>query len=415
MFDYDKWQEIFDSLKRHKLRTFATALAVWWGIFMLVILLGAGNGLKNSAERDFADDAINSLFVWTSRTSKPYKGYKAGRWIQFHNKDLNAIKTNVEGVEYMSGRYFPSSRYMTEYNGKALNFRMRAVEPEYQKIEYSKMTKGRYINQVDMRRKRKVAIIGDIAKDKLFGEDKTALGEYVKINGTKFQIVGIFTDASSKREREYIYMPLSTAQSVFDKEDRVHGMVITVTDETLEGSNAIADNVRRELAAVNHFDPEDTQAVGIWNNIEGYREFKMIFSGFSFFIWFVGIGSIIAGVVGVSNIMLITVKDRTKEIGIRKALGATPWSIVSMIMQESIFLTAIAGYLGLIMGFSIIYGIDYLMKTYEIDDLEFFYNPEVDFTSVMLALLFLIVCGTLAGLVPALQAARVNPVVAMKS
>ena len=355
MFDYDKWQEIFDSLKRHKLRTFATALAVWWGIFMLVILLGAGNGLRNSAERDFADDAINSLYVWTSRTSKPYKGYKAGRWIQFHNEDLKAVKTNVEGVEYMSGRYFPSSRYMTEYNGKALNFRMRAVEPDYQKIEYSQMTKGRYINQVDMRQKRKVAIIGDIAKDKLFGVDKTALGEYVKINGTKFQIVGVFTDASSKREREYIYMPLATAQSVFDKEDRVHGMVITVTDETLEGSNAIADNVRRELAAINNFDPEDTQAVGIWNNIEGYREFKMIFSGFSFFIWFVGIGSIIAGVVGVSNIMLITVKDRTKEIGIRKALGTTPWSIVSMILQESIFLTAIAGYLGLIMGFSIIY------------------------------------------------------------
>lgn len=414
MFDYDKWQEIFDSLKRHKLRTFATALAVWWGIFMLVILLGAGNGLKNSAERDFADDAINSLYVWSSRTSKPYKGYKAGRRIRLHNEDPQAVRTKVEGVEYLSGRYFPSSSYMTEYNGKALNFRLRAVEPEYQSIEYSQMTKGRYINDIDIKQKRKVAIIGDIAKDKLFGKDQVALGEYVKINGTKFQIVGVFFD-SSKREREFIYMPLTTAQSVFDKEDRVHGMVLTVGDATLEESEVIAQKVRAELAAINHFDPEDTQAVGIYNNIESYQEFKMIFSGFSFFIWFVGIGSIIAGVVGVSNIMLITVKDRTKEIGIRKALGATPWSIVSMIMQESIFLTAIAGYLGLIMGFSIIYGLDYLMTTYEIDDLEFFYNPEVDFTSVMLALVFLIVCGTLAGLVPALQAARVNPVVAMKS
>ncbi|MEM6316873.1 MAG: ABC transporter permease [Bacteroidota bacterium] len=415
MFDYDKWQEIFASLKRHKLRTFATALAVWWGIFMLVILLGAGNGLRNSAERDFADDAINSLYVWRGRTSKPYKGYKAGRRIQFHNRDPEAIRANVEGVDLLSARYFPSSKYMTEYGGKALNFRMRAVEPEYQLIEYSEMIQGRYINDVDIKKKRKVAIIGDIAKDKLFGEEVNALGEYVKINGTRFQIVGVFFDGSSKREREFIYMPITTAQAVFDKEDRVHGMVITVNDETVEGSNAIAEQVRRELAAINHFDPEDTQAIGIYNNIEGYQEFKMVFTGFSFFIWFVGIGSIIAGVVGVSNIMLITVKDRTKEIGIRKALGATPWSIVSMIMQESIFLTAIAGYLGLIMGFSIIYGIDYLMTTYEIDDLEFFYNPEVDFTSVMLALLFLIVCGTLAGLVPALKAARVNPVVAMKS
>ncbi len=414
MFDYDKWQEIFDSLKRHKLRTFATALAVWWGIFMLVILLGAGNGLRNSAERDFADDAINRLVIWSNRTTKPYKGYKAGRRIRFKNQDPKAIRNNVEGVENMSGRYFPSSSFQTEYGKKSLTFRMRAIEPIYQKIEYTEMTEGRYVNDIDIKKKRKVAIIGDLAKEKLFGEGVNAMGEYVRINGTKFQIVGVFTD-SNKREREYIYMPLTTAQSVFDKEDRVHDISLTVGDATAEEANVIADNIRAELAALNHFDPSDEQAIGIYNNIESYQEFKMIFSGFSFFIWFVGIGSIIAGVVGVSNIMLITVKDRTKEIGIRKALGATPWSIVSMIMQESIFLTAVAGYLGLIMGFSIIYGVDYLMTTYEIDDLEFFYNPEVDFTSVMLALVFLIVSGTLAGLVPAIQAARVNPVVAMKS
>lgn len=415
MFDYDKWQEIFDSLKRHKLRTFATALAVWWGIFMLVILLGAGNGLRNSAERDFADDAINSLYIWSNRTTKPYKGYKAGRRIRFQNKDPKAIRQKVAGVDNMSARYFVNSSFQTEYDGKALNFRIRAVEPTYQAIEFTEMVKGRYINTIDIKEKRKVAIIGDIAKEKLFGEDKTALGEYVRINGTKFQITGVFTDGSSKREREFIYMPLTTAQSVFDRDDRVHDMVLTVGDATAEEANQIADNARLELAALNHFDPTDEQAIGVHNNIESYQEFKMVFSGFSFFIWFVGIGSIIAGVVGVSNIMLITVKDRTKEIGIRKALGATPWSIVSMIMQESIFLTAVAGYLGLIMGFSIIYGLDYLMTTYEIDDLEFFYNPEVDFTSVMLALVFLIVSGTLAGLVPAIQAARVNPVVAMKS
>jgi len=414
MFDYDKWQEIFDSLKRHKLRTFATALAVWWGIFMLVILLGAGNGLRNSAERDFADDAINSLFVWSNRTSKPYKGYKAGRRIRFQNKDAKAVKTKVDGIDNMSARYFVSSRYQTEYNGKALTFRIRAVEDTYQVIEYTEMVKGRYVNSVDLEDKRKVAIIGDLAKEKLFGKDTKALGEYVRINGTKFQVVGVFTE-SNKREREYIYMPLTTAQSVFDRIDRVHDMVLTVGDATPEQAKVIEENVRAELSALNYIDPEDEQAIGIYNNIESYQEFKMIFSGFSFFIWFVGIGSIIAGVVGVSNIMLITVKDRTKEIGIRKALGATPWSIVSMIMQESIFLTAVAGYLGLIMGFTIIYGLDYLMRTYEIDDLEFFYNPEVDFASVMLALIFLIVCGTLAGLVPALQAARVNPVVAMKS
>jgi putative ABC transport system permease protein len=413
MFDYDKWREIFDSLRRHKLRTAATALAVWWGIFMLVILLGAGNGLQNSAERDFADDAINSLWVWPNRTTKPYKGYKAGRRVRLHNSDYEQVRNKVAGVEHLSARYFPSSKYQTEYNGKALNFTIRAVHPDYQMIEKTEMLKGRYINDLDIHENRKVALIGTVAKDKLFGKDKKALGEYVRINEVKFKIVGVFTD-ESKMQRELVYLPITTSQRIFEKEDRIHGMVLTVGDATVEESNKIADQIKAELAVVNHYDPEDKQAVNVYNNIESYQEFKMIFSGFQFFIWFVGIGSIIAGVVGVSNIMLITVKDRTKEIGIRKALGATPWSIVSMILQESIFLTAVAGYLGLLMGFSIIYGINYAMQVYEIDDLEFFYNPQVDFMSVVLALLFLIFSGTLAGLIPALQAARVNPVVAMK-
>lgn len=415
MFDYDKWQEIFDSLKRHKLRTAATALAVWWGIFMLVILLGAGNGLQNSFERDFGDDAINSLWLWPDRTSKPYKGYKAGRRIRLDNQDYQVLKTKVDGVEFISSRYFPASKHQTTYKNKSLSFRMRAVHPQYQIIENTIMMEGRYINDKDIKQNRKVLIIGDIAKEKLFGKEEKALGEYVKINGLKFKVIGIFYDESSKREREFIYMPITTAQRAFDKEDRVHNIVLTVGDASLEESEAIADNVRKELAATNHFDPSDNQAVFVYNNIEEYQQISMIFVGFKFFIWFVGIGSIIAGVVGVSNIMLIIVKDRTKEIGIRKALGATPWSIVSMIMQESIFLTSVAGYLGLLMGFGVVYGIDYAMKTYEIDDIEFFYNPEVDFTSVILALLFLVVCGSLAGLIPALQAARVNPVVAMKS
>ena len=414
MFDYDKWQEIFDSLKRHKLRTAATALAVWWGIFMLVILLGAGNGLQNSFERDFGDDAINSIWLWPGRTAEPYKGYKAGRFIQFHNEDYDAIKTRIEGVEYLSSRYFPSSQYLTEYEGTAIAFRLRSVHPDYQIIENSIMVEGRYINKIDVKKSRKVAVIGEIVKEKLFGKEKAAIGEYVKIHGTKFQVVGIFHDPNRKQEMEYIYLPISTAQGTFDREDRVHNIILTVGDATLEESEAIANNVRKELATIHNFSPQDEQAIYISNNIAEYKQFSMIFLGFKFFIWFVGIGSIIAGVVGVSNIMLIIVKDRTKEIGIRKAMGATPWSIVSMIMQEAIFLTATAGYIGLLMGFSVIYAIKYAMDKFELDEIQFFYNPEVDFTSVILALLFLVFCGTLAGLVPALQAARVNPVTAMK-
>ena len=211
-----------------------------------------------------------------------------------------------------------------------------------------------------------------------------------------------------------IYLPVTTVQKTFSRGERLHNIVLTVGDATLEESEAIGDNIFKELAALHNIDPSDKQAIYISNNIEEFNRFNTIFTGMKFFIWFVGIGSIIAGVVGVSNIMLIIVKDRTKEIGIRKAMGATPRSIVGMIMQEAIFLTSIAGYLGLLMGFGVVYGIKNLLDSVGAD-LEFFHNPEVDFLSVVLALLFLIICGTLAGLVPALQAVRINPIEAMKS
>ena len=414
MFEYDRWQEIFNSLKRHKLRTAATALAVWWGIFMLVILLGAGNGLQNSFERDFGDDAMNSIWLWGGQTTQNYKGFKAGRRIQFHNEDYDAIKNKVDGVEYLTGRYFVSSQYLTEYGGKTLTLSIRAVHSDYLHIENTIMDEGRYVNDLDIRKNRKVAVIGKLAKKDLFGEDQAAVGQYININKTKFQVVGVFSDTGHENEMRRIYLPVTTVQKTFEKDDRLHNIVLTVGDATLEESKAIGNTIFSELAAIHNIGPDDKQAIYISNNIEEYERFNVIFTGIKFFIWFVGIGSIIAGVVGVSNIMLIVVKDRTKEIGIRKAMGATPRSIVGMIMQEAIFITGLAGYLGLLMGFGVVYGIQSLLVQFEAD-LDFFHNPEVDFMSVVLALVFLVVCGTLAGLVPALQAVRVNPVEAMKS
>ncbi len=414
MFEYDRWQEIFDSLKRHKLRTAATALAVWWGIFMLVILLGAGNGLQNSFKRDFGDDAMNSIWLWGGQTTKNYKGFKAGRRIQFENKDYNAIKEKVEGVEYLTGRYFVPGSYLTEYDGKALSLSIRAVHSDYLHIENTVMDEGRYINDIDIKKNRKIAIVGKLSKEDLFGKEKNAIGEYITINKTKFQVVGVFSDTGGEREMRTIYLPITTVQKTFSRGERLHNIVLTVGDATLEESEAIGDNIFQELATIHNIDPSDKQSIYVSNNIEEFNRFNVIFTGIKFFIWFVGIGSIIAGVVGVSNIMLIIVKDRTKEIGIRKAMGATPRSIVGMIMQEAIFLTSIAGYLGLLMGFGVVYGIKTLLDSVGAD-LEFFHNPEVDFLSVVLALLFLIICGTLAGLVPALQAVRINPIEAMKS
>lgn len=415
MFDYDKWQEIFQSLKRHKMRTFLTALAVWWGIFMLVILLGAGNGLQNSFEHGFGDDALNSIWIWPERTTIPYNGLKPGRYIRFHNDDYEMLKNEIEGIEHVTGRYYVSSRNMTEWEGKTLQINIRSVHPGHQFLENTIMTHGRHINDQDIKENRKVCLIGKLSREELMGQDKKdVVGEYLTIKGTKFKIVGEFIDESSDHEMRRIYLPITTAQKIYGKDDIIHQLMVTVGDATKAQTLAIAQTIREKIALKHKFDVKDEQAVYIRSRIEDYERFQSVFLAIKFFIWFVGVGSILAGVVGVSNIMLIIVKDRTREIGIRKALGATPRSIISMILQEAIFLTSISGYLGLLSGFGIIYGLNAFMVENDIEG-QYFYNPEVDFVSVLTALIFLVVCGTLAGLIPAMKAANVNPIVAMKS
>ncbi len=413
MFDYDKWQEIFESLKKHKMRTLLTAFAVWWGIFMLVILLGAGNGLQNSFEKNFGDDAINSIWMYPDRTSEPHNGLPAGRWIRFNNSDFDVLKNRVEGVEYITGRYYLGGELVVEYEGKTFSYDVRSVHPDHLFIENTLMKNGRYINETDISERRKVCTIGKLVKESFFKENENPVGQRLNIKGTEFTIVGVFEDDGGENEMRKIYIPITTAQRIFDTQDRIHQLIITVGDATLAESKKIEDNIRQEFSGRHNFSPTDKQALYISNNIEEYQQFQSIFTGIKFFIWFVGIGSIIAGVVGVSNIMIIIVKDRTKEIGIRKAMGATPWSIVSMILQEAIFLTGVSGYLGLLTGFGVIYALQTFMEKNNIET-EYFYNPEVDFASVLSALIFLVVCGTLAGLIPAIQAVRVNPVTAMR-
>ena len=411
MIDIDKWQEIFSSLSRHKLRTVLTALSVWWGIFMLVILLGAGNGLFNSANRDFTNDATNTLWVWGDRTSKPYKGLPAGRRVEFDNDDTNAVD-RLDGTDRTSARFRMSGDYFIAYKNKSLAYDVQCVRPEHYYIENPILMEGRFVNQTDIEKQRKVVSIGEAVKNEFFEEGESPLGEYLSIKGVKYQIVGVFTEERS-RETERVYIPIATAQRI-EGSKRVHTMVIDMGEATPEEALVIENNVRRKLANRLKVDPSDRQAVGIYNSTEQFKEIQTVMLLINIFIWFVGIGSIIAGVIGVSNIMLIIVKERTKEIGVRKALGATPGSIISMIVQESVFLTSIAGYLGLACGMALIYAIQKVMEVNEIE-LEFFYNPEVDVKLVLIALLILIVSGAVAGLIPAIQAARINPVVAMKS
>ncbi len=411
--DIDKWQEIFASLQRHKLRTFLTALSVWWGIFMLVILLGAGNGLRNSAEADFGDRAKNRLFMWTYKTSIPYKGLPVGRSIEFNQKDYELLESK-KGTDYnyVSGQYWMRGEFFTNYKNKSRSYNIQCVYPDHLHIEMPELTDGRFINNVDIDEKRKVAVIGSAVAKEFFGEIEEPLNKYIKVKGIEYQVVGVFTKERF-RDTERIYLPVSTAQQI-DGTDRLGNLVVDLNVETFEESKIAEDNIRSDLAAYHKFDPKDEMAVGMWNAVEGAQDAKVMLRFIFIFIWLVGIGSIIAGVIGVSNIMLIIVKERTKEIGVRKALGATPGSIISMIVYEAVFLTSLAGYLGLACGLGLVYGIQQFIIANEIEA-EFFKNPEVDLGTIMGAMFILIASGVISGLIPALQAVRINPVVAMKS
>lgn len=411
--DIDKWQEIFASLQRHKLRTFLTALSVWWGIFMLVILLGAGNGLRNSAEADFGDRAKNRLYMWSNKTSIPYKGLPAGRFIEFNQKDYELLE-GKKGADFnhVSGQYWMRGEFFTNYKNKSRSYNIQCVYPDHLHIEKPNLTDGRFINNIDIDERRKVAVIGSAVAKEFFGEIEEPLEKYIKIKGIEYQVVGVFTKERF-RDTERIYLPISTAQQI-DGTDHLGNLVVDLNVETVEESKVAEDQIRSDLAAYHKFDPNDEMAVGMWNSVEGAQDAKIMLRFIFIFIWLVGIGSIIAGVIGVSNIMLIIVKERTKEIGVRKALGATPSSIISMIVYEAVFLTSLAGYLGLACGLGLVYGIQQFIIANEIEA-EFFKNPEVDLGTIMGAMFILVASGVISGLIPALQAVRINPVIAMKS
>ena len=413
IIDVDKWDEIFNSIRRHKLRTALTALSVWWGIFMLIILLGAGTGLENSIKHNFNDDAINSLWMYTGTTSKEYKGLPPGRWIQFSNEDYQMLADDIDGIEHVTGRYYLRGEIVISRKNISLSYPVRCVHPDHLVLENTIMMEGRFVNELDLAEFRKVCVIGRKVRDAYFEEGEEVLGQYLHIKDFDYQVVGIFDDTGHDREVEMIYVPITTCQKIYEGEGVVHQLMATVGDANLAESQAIERTVRAGFAKRHKFAVDDRQAVYIGNSLEDYREFKTVMGFIKGFIWFVGIGSIIAGMIGVSNIMLIVVKDRTREIGIRKALGATPRSIVSMVVQESIFITAIAGYLGLLMGFGIVFGVNAMMVSNEVE-VEYFRNPEVNFPVVAIALVILVISGALAGLLPALKAVRVKPVEAMK-
>lgn len=414
MFEIDKWQEIFYTMKQNKLRSAITAFNVAWGIFILIVLMGFGSGFQNGVEHQFDGDATNSIWVRPGQTSKPYNGIKPGRNIQFTDADYEAIK-KIPGVEHISGRYFLTGEFTVHYKDKLSFFSVVSCHPDYIYLEKAVMTHGRFINEKDQFGKRKVAVIGANVVDVLF-EREDPIGKYIDVNGIQYKVIGIFKDDGGEdRDQKRVYIPLSTAQIAYGGGNKIHSISMTVGNASEAESRIIEGKILDYLSAKHNFDPTDKKAIRIFNAVANYMQFVNLFTGIRFFLFIVGVFTLIAGVVGVSNIMLIVAKERTKEIGVRKAIGATPGSIIGLFLQESMFITLIAGYIGLVAGFSFIETgtLSNLMEGFGFP-MDFFRHPQVSLSGAIAATLVLALFGSLAGFFPARTAAKVEPIEALK-
>ncbi|GAA3997895.1 ABC transporter permease [Hymenobacter fastidiosus] len=411
MFDLDKWSEIWATVRRHKLRTGLTAFGVFWGIFMLVVLLGAGKGFRNGVEKEF-DVAKNAVFVWTQRTSVPYAGLKVGRFIQLTNDDVQVLTREVPEAAVILPRGSLDGTFTVQYGTKSSFFSVNGEYPGYPAVKALHLTAGRFINDIDIAERRKVAVIGDRVAEVLF-DKADPLGQEIRIKGIYFRVVGLSKaegkPENAQQDAQTIIIPLTALQITFNQVNKV-GYFAFIPKPGIPAA-LVETKVKQILARQHKVAPTDERAFGSANVEEEYARVQGLFTGISGFSWLVSIGTILAGIIGVSNIMLIVVKERTKEIGIRKALGATPWSIVSLIVQESIVITAAAGLLGLLFGTALMAGINFLIAG---QDVGFFANPQVDVGVAATAVALLVVAGAVAGLVPALKAAGVQPVVALK-
>lgn len=420
MFDIDKWTEIIATIMQNKLRTFLTILGVFWGILMLVLLLGSSTGLKNGVDNTFNGFAVNSIYIWPQETTLPYKGLKPGRYYTFRNDDIDVIKAHVPEVGILAPRIqlggWRDANNVVR-NNKYGNFQVMGDYPEYRYIEVMKIENGRYINNLDMQDKRKVCVIGEQVRQELFAENENPVGDYIKIKGVHFLVVGVFQSLKgwgeeADRDERTVYIPFSTFQQAFSYGDKLSWFALTA----IPGIQAeqVEKLVKVALSAHHTISPDDEQAIGSFNAQEEAQKFLGLFIAIRIFVWVAGLVTLLAGVIGVSNIMLIVVNERTKEIGIRKALGATPASIIFMIMQEAVFLTFFAGYTGLAIGVAALEAINYAFVAFNLNT-QFFINPHIDFSTAMLATSILIVAGALAGLIPAMKAIRIDPIRALRS
>jgi putative ABC transport system permease protein len=417
MFELDKWQEILHTVKQNKLRTALTAFGVFWGILMLILLLGAGNGLQGGVENTFSGDAEDTMWIHPRTTSLPYQGFAAGREIEFNEEDMKVLQ-RLPGVEKVVaentlGPYWGGGSFVS-YRQKTSGYLVSGVSEEFMDLKLnSRIVFGRDLNALDEQLVRKVVLLGTQVVELLFDPGTDPTGKYVNINGVPFLVVGVFYDSGRQgRNSQRSYIPLTTFQKTFG-EGRTIKMIAVKPAPGID-SFALEKQVLPVLQARHNIAPADERAINSNNRGEEAQSYRNLFAAMTVFIWFVGMGTLAAGIVGISNIMIITVRERTVEIGIRKALGATPMSIVGLILLESVTLTAVAGYLGLVLGVGILEGIAHLMRTLNIKA-PYFAPPEIGFGTAAAATVLLIVVGAIAGLLPALKAANITPIAAMRA
>jgi putative ABC transport system permease protein len=416
--DIDKWQEIFNTLRRHKLRTTLTAFGVFWGIFMLTVLLGAGKGLEKGVDEGFPK-TTNTVWIWPQGTTQiPFEGMPIGRHIGLRPADVQAIAKNVPGVGFITGQnsvgVWDNAPPFTVHKSRNGAFSIQGGFAGMENINSLRIIEGRSFNALDEQQRRKVAVIGQRVRDQLFAPGEKLIGDEITINGITFQVVGVYRstqNGNQQQEEERIYLPNDTLRYAFNQTGRI-GSLIVVPKPGVQARDVERD-VKSYLAQINKVSPDDKGVFGSFNLQDEHDKVEGLFIGIQVFSWVVAIGTIFAGAVGVGNIMLIVVRERTREIGLRKALGATPGSIVALIMQESVFVTAMAGYAGLVVGTLLLESIARMLNSAG-GRAGFMGPPEVEFRTALIALGVLVVSGLLASLMPAAKAAAVNPIVALQ-
>lgn len=408
LFERDTWQEVYDSLTKNKLRSILTMVGVWWGILLLISLLGAARGLENTFNRAFGNFATNSVFIWTQSTSKPFKGFQEGRRVQLTLTNAKKIEENVEGIEFVVPRNITSSLVVHDFLSGT--YGIYGDYPLLDKVQKKKMLHGRFINQNDIDDNKKIVVISEGIYEQLFEKDQEAVGEYLEINNINFKVVGVFDNKTmTGGPRADMHIPFTTFQQVYNQGDKIGWMMITGKPEY--DIKQIEKDAKLILKNMNSIHPEDKRAFGSFNLGKAFGKVTSFLTGMQFLTWFVGIATLIAGVFAIGNILLITVKERTKEIGVRRALGATPFEIKRQIVIEAVFITLIAGLLGIISGGLLLMLIDF--KFGQGPD-AVLVNASVSIAVVFIALLILVTLGTLIGLIPAFKATSIKPIDALR-